>query len=77
MSVWTEFDPLRTCVIGTIPEPKEILPFTKLTNRYEKYFTEILDRSRRELDDLEKILQHSSVISQRHFQCVWKQSIQR
>jgi N-dimethylarginine dimethylaminohydrolase len=61
MSVWTEFDPLRSCVIGTIPEPKEILPFTKLTNRYEKYFTEILDRSRRELDDLEKILQSFGV----------------
>jgi len=61
MSVWTEFDPLRSCVIGTIPEPKKILPFTKLTNRYEKYFTEILDRSRRELDDLEKILQNFGV----------------
>lgn len=48
-------------MIGTIPEPKKILPFTQLTNRYEKYFTEILDRSRHELDDLEKIIQSFGV----------------
>jgi N-dimethylarginine dimethylaminohydrolase len=61
MSVWTEFNPLKSCVIGTIPEPKKILPFTKLKNRYEKYFTEILDRSRHELDDLEKTIQSFGV----------------
>ena len=61
MSVWTEFDPLRSCVIGTLPEPEKILPFTKLTNRYEKYFTEIVNESRRELDDLEKIIKSFGV----------------
>ncbi len=57
MSVWAEFNPLKSCVVGTIPNPEDIIPHTKLTNRYSKYFTEIVRRSQQELDNLEKVLQ--------------------
>lgn len=61
MSVWAEFHPLKSCVIGTLPDPKDIIPFTNLKNRYEKYFTEIINRSRHELDNLEKVLKSFNV----------------
>jgi len=56
MSVWAEFNPLKSCIIGTLPNSESIIPYTKLKNRYEKYFTEIINKSRQELDELEKVL---------------------
>ena len=65
MSVWAEFNPLRSCIIGSLPTADEILPFTKLQNRYEKYFQNIIERSRTELDNLEKTLQDFGVLTYR------------
>jgi N-dimethylarginine dimethylaminohydrolase len=56
MSVWAEFNPLKSCVIGTLPDPDKIIPFTKLQKRYKTYFEEILKRSITELQDLENVL---------------------
>ena len=56
MSVWAEFNPLKSCVIGTLPDPDKIIPYTKLQNRYKKYFTEIIRKSIEELNFLEKVL---------------------
>ena len=69
MSVWAEFNPLKSCVIGTLPNAEDILPHTKLTNRYAKYFNEILYRARVELDNLEKTLQGFGVQTHRSEQC--------
>ena len=56
MSIWAEFNPLRSCVIGTLPNPEDIIPHTKLTNRYKNYFIEIVNTAKHELDNLEKTL---------------------
>lgn len=68
MSVWAEFNPLKSCVIGSLPDPKDIIPFTNMKNRYEKYFTEILEKSKTELDELEKTLKSLDVITYRSTQ---------
>lgn len=56
MSVWAEFNPLESIVIGSLPEPEKLLPFTSLKGRYANYFAEIINRSRSELDHLEKVI---------------------
>jgi len=68
MSVWAEFNNLKSCVIGTLPDPKDIIPFTRLKNSYEKYFTEILNKSKQELDQLEKVLNSFNVSTHRSAQ---------
>ena len=68
MSIWAEFNPLKSCVIGTLPDPTTIVPFTKLTKRYEQYFIEIINKSRKELNQLEKTLKSFNVDTYRSVQ---------
>jgi|TARA_R110002167_G_scaffold72050_1_gene203004 N-dimethylarginine dimethylaminohydrolase len=68
MSVWAEFNPLKSCVIGTLPDPRDIILHTALTNRYEKYFTEIINKSRQELNELERVLNSFNVTTHRSVQ---------
>ena len=56
MSIWAEFNPLKSCVIGTLPDPGKIIPYTNLKNRYASYFSDIFNKSNEELNELEKIL---------------------
>ena len=65
MSIWAEFNPLKSCVIGTLPDPAKIIPYTKLKNRYAKYFSEILNKANEELNELEKILNSFDVETHR------------
>ncbi len=65
MSIWAEFNPLTSCVIGTLPEAHDIIPHTKLTNRHTNYFTEIVNTAKQELDDLEKTLKSFNVKTHR------------
>jgi len=32
MTTWAEFHPLKSCVIGTLPNAEDIIPYTKLQN---------------------------------------------
>lgn len=65
MSTWAEFHPLKSCVIGTLPDAEDILPYTKLENRYRGYFKEIVNRSKVELDNLEKVFNSYGVATHR------------
>jgi len=68
MSIWAEFNPLKSCVIGTLPDPETIVPFTKLSKRYEQYFIEIINTSKQELNQLEKTLKSFNVDTYRSVQ---------
>jgi len=68
MTTWAEFHPLKSCVIGTLPNAEDILPYTKLENRYRGYFKEIVNRSKVELDNLEKVLKDFGVETHRSIQ---------
>jgi len=61
MSIWAEFNPLKSCVIGTLPKSDDIIPYTNLRGRYKNYFINIIDKSRQELDNLDKLLQEFGV----------------
>ncbi len=65
MTIWAEFTPLKKCVVGTLPDADQILPHTNLTNRYKKYFTEIINTSKKELDQLAKTLNDLGVQTSR------------
>lgn len=65
MACWAEFQPLKSCVIGTLPGPDHILPYTNLKNRYKKYFEKIVLSSIEELDNLEKILNNLNIKTHR------------
>lgn len=68
MGTWAEFNPLKSCVIGTLPQPSDIISHTKLTNRYKDYFAEILHKGIQELDALEKVLGDFKVVTHRSVQ---------
>ena len=56
MAIWTEFHPLKKCIVGTLPEADKLIEHTNLTNRYRGYFEHILNKARQELDQLQNIL---------------------
>ena len=68
MSVWSEFQPLKSCVIGTLTPAEKILPHINLVNRYKKYFKEIIRIGIEELDHLENILKSYDVKTFRSIQ---------
>ena len=61
MTTWAEFHPLKSCVIGTLPNAEDIIPYTELQNRYKDYFIEIINQSKAELDNLTKVLKDFGV----------------
>ena len=68
MTTWAEFHPLKSCVIGTLPNAEDIIPYTKLQNRYKDYFIEIINQSKAELDNLTKVLKDFGVETHRSIQ---------
>ena len=68
MSVWSEFQPLKSCVIGTLTPAEKILPHINLVNRYKRYFKEIIRIGIQELDNLENVLKSYDVKTFRSIQ---------
>ena len=59
---------LKSCVIGSLPEPENIIPYTKLTKRYADYTTVIYNTARAELDNFENTLKKFGVTTYRSVQ---------
>ena len=68
MAIWTEFHPLKKCVIGTLPRAEDIVQYTNLKNRYKGYFEHILYTAKEELDHLQRIIEGFGVATKRSIQ---------